>query len=232
MEDHENIVTETNHQSKSVLKTLRKNLEPILVFILTLLLIGMSSTIYLLGNRLVAVEKKVRSLNNDVSSLSFTDKVRATSINNANQSIIDIKASIDTLNLYVIKKYDVPGIYCCDTEFFHYDVITDTTIITPTEIPLRITVKGKIPDYIKIVESLDGFGFTFDKDNIVQNLFGYRIYSKAAIMEFKTLLSSSYDLKNGFVVIRTMDISWILEGANDKLANEFLTRKWTITLVK
>lgn len=232
MGDPETIGFEVNNQHKSILKTIRKNLQPIMIGILTLLLIGMSSTIYLLVNRVVAVEKEVRSLNNDVTSLSFTDKVRATSINDVNQNIIDIKASIDQLNLYVIPKYYMTGILCCDNEIFHYDSATDTTIITPTKTPLRITVKGKIPSYIKLDDSTRGFSITFDKDNQVQYLFGYGIYSKAAVNELRGMNYGVYDLKDGFVVVKTMDMSWILEGAYDQLANEFLSRKWTVTLVK
>ncbi|MGB7594803.1 MAG: hypothetical protein WBL80_04505 [Erysipelotrichaceae bacterium] len=228
MEDQEKNNVEERHRKKPALSLLRKNIQPIMIVILTLLLIGMSTLIYQMGNKLADVEKEVRTLRSDVTSLSFTDKVRVTSINEANKSIIDIKASIDMLNLYVIPKYSFPGILCCDNEIFHYDSATDTTIITPTKIPLRITVKGKLPDYIKLEDSSRGFSFTFDKDSQVQFLFGYSIYSKAATgMNY-----GIYDLKDGFVVVETRDLSWILEGTYDQLANEFLNRKWTVTLVK
>ena len=124
-------------------------------------------------------------------------------LQNMGTSIINLNVKIVQLEQKISEKTDFndisASIYCCGSTFYSYDSSTNMTQITPTKIPIKFMIEGKIPDYITFTqEERDHFTFFYINGNEYYPIMSYLMISEYSAKD------STYEyqsLGDGFVVV-------------------------------
>jgi len=232
MGDPKIITNEVNQNDSSILSKIFKHRHSILIFLLILALISLGFMVHTQNLRQNQTDLLIKSLQNQINLLTAR-------VDQHDLSIIDTKTRLDTIDdsIQLIHdysgiKYNVPGMYCCDNDYHTYNPLNNRTNITPPNIPLKIIVEGELPNYIKLFITKDSFAIVYDNGKTTQILFSWAMVSHIAAIESKISVLNISDLGNGLAVVRTFELSWILEGEDDRLANKFIDQVLSIKVIK
>lgn len=232
MGDPRIISNEVNQSDTSILSRIFKHRYSILISLLILAILSLGLMVHTQSLRQNQTNILIKSLQNQIDMLTARVDQHDLRISETKTRIDTIDESIQLIRDYSGIKYDVPGMYCCDNDYHTYSPSTNRTIITPPNIPLKIIVDGELPDYVKLFMTKNSFAIVYDNGKTNQILLSWAMVSKIAALESKINSQNVNDLGNGFAVVRTFELSWILEGEDDELANQFIDHILTIKVLK
>lgn len=169
----------------------RKNIQLIMLVVL------MAAGYFQLSFRYGALVTETGRLNVEVTELK-------SQLKSVEDSLLLLEA-VETEPEITFDMNDAKGsVYCCGWDFYAYDETRDVTIINPILVPISITVKGEIPEYIDFTkEDRTHFTFFYKNGEAYYPIMSYRIVSKAAVKYgwlSENPIDPKLDLGNGYVV--------------------------------
>lgn len=232
MGDPKIISNEMNQNDTTLISRIFRHRYSILISLLVLAIFNLGFMIHTQNVRQSQTNILIKSLQNQVDLLAARVDKHDLRLFDTNTRIDTIDESIQLIRDYSGIKYDVPGLYCCDMDYHTYNSLTNKTIITPPNIPLKIIVDGELPNYVKLFVTKSSFAIVYDNGKTNQILLSWTLVSHIAAIESKNSSQNINDLGNGFAVVRTFELSWILDGEDDKLANQFINHILSIRVLK
>lgn len=232
MGDPRIIINEVNQNDSSLLVRIFKHRHSILISMLIVALLSLGFVVHAQNQRQSQTDLLIKSLQNQINFLTARVDQHDLRFTDMKTRLDVIDESLQLIRDYSGMKYTVPGMYCCDNDYHIYNSSTNRTIITPPNMPLKIIIEGEIPNYVKLFISKDSFAIVYDNGDTNQILFSWVLVSHIAALESISSTSNIYDLGNGFAVVRTFELSWILEGEDDELANQFISHVLSMKVMK